>query len=258
MKPNGRKKLNIVLATLLVLAVAVLLAVWFTCGEKGAVSPDNYIRTESRTPKSQPAPASDASIEIYRANPSEQLTFSVDNMLPGDSVEKVYTINVSHKGGVKLFFSASLQDDSNAVLAQGLYISVTRSGENLYDGTFAALSADPMVCTLSAAGADTREAVPFIIKVYLPTSAGNEYQNKLLTADFKWWLSDVASANTDNDTPSDTETLGQDTTPGTYTQIAQTGDTFPLVLFCIVCAAALAGLIFLFLLRRKKDTHERK
>ena len=258
MKPNGRKKLNIVLVTLLVLAVAVLVAVWFTCGEKGAVSPDNYIRTESRTPKSQPAPASDASIEIYRANPSEQLTFSVDNMLPGDSVEKVYTVNVSHKGGVKLFFSASLQDDSNAVLAQGLYISVTRSGENLYDGTFAALSADPMVCTLSAAGADTREAVPFIIKVYLPTSAGNEYQNKLLTADFKWWVSDVASANTDNDTPSDTETPRQDTTPGTRTQIAQTGETFPLVLLCIVCAAALAGLIFLFLLRRKEDTHERK
>ena len=253
MKPNGRKKLNIVLVTLLVLAAAVLVAVWFTCGEKGAVSPDNYIRIESRTAKSQPAPASDASIEIYRANPSEQLTFSVDNMLPGDSVEKVYTVNVSHKGGVKLFFSASLQDDSNAVLAQGLYISVTRS-----DGTFAALSADPMVCTLSAAGADTREAVPFIIKVYLPTSAGNEYQNKLLTADFKWWVSDVASANTDNDTPSDTETPRQDTTPGTSTQIAQTGDTFPLVLFCIVCAAALAGLIFLFLLRRKEDTHERK
>lgn len=261
MNPNGRKKLNIVLAVLLAIAAAVLAVLVCARSNAGAVSPDNYIRTESRAAKKQPSPTSNATIELFRNNPSEQFAFSVENMLPGDSTEKTYTVNVSHKGGVTLYFSAALQESTDAILAQGLSVSITRSGETLYDGTFATLPG-PMAYTLPAAEKNVLDAVPYIIKVYLPTSAGNEYQNKLLTAEFKWWVSDTDTPGTpDSDnkpgslSPWVTTPGGKPDIPKTIAGIAQTGDAFPLVLLGILCAAALGGLILLLLLRRKEDPH---
>ena len=260
MKPHGGKKLNCILAALLVLAAAVLAIILFVrSGDSNAISPDNYIRSESSAAKRQPASSSDASLELFRGSTTEQFAFSVDNMFPGDAVRKSFTVNVSHKGSVRLYFSASLQDGTDPTLADGLYISVTSSGRVLYDGAFSALPG-PLVCTLPAHSKTTGELVPYLINVYLPTSAGNEFQNKLLTADLKWWVEDADSGSL-NPWVTNPDT-GKPDLPKTVLDrlgsIAQTGDTFPLIPLCLICFAALAGLFILILLSRKDDKHERK
>lgn len=257
MKPGGRKKLNIFLVVLLVLAAAVLALLCHARSSAEAVSPGNYIRTEAQDTA---VLSSKVTVELFRSSPSRQFPFSVDNMLPGDSAEKTYTINVSHKDSVDLYFSVSLQDDTDAVLAQGLCISITRSGETLYDGTFAALP-PAMAYTLPAAGADACEEVPYSIRVYLPTSAGNEYQNKHLTAEFRWWASDSGAGGTPGGnglTPWVVTPDGRLDIPKTLAVIAQTGGSFWIRLLFMLLLVALTAAIMYFLLRRKEDRHERK
>lgn len=275
MKPNGRKKLNIFLAVLLVFAAVVLAVVGCARSNGEAVSPGNYIRNQtgtqdtwvlsSKTTRTSPAgqaaqPTQQASIEIFRSTPSEQLPFSAENMLPGDSTAKTYTIHVSHKGGVTLYFSAAVQSGSDAVLAQGLCISVACRGDTIYDGPFSTLP-DSMACTLPAASADTCEAVPYAIQVYLPTSAGNEYQNKRLSADFRWWVTDDGNGSTpgSNLTPWVVDDNGRPDIPKTIASvIARTGGSFWIRLLFMLFLVALVVVVMYFLLRGKEDPHERK
>lgn len=257
MKPQGGKKLNRILAALLALAVAVLAAILLLrTGGASAMSRDNYIRGQG-TAKRQPAPNSTSiSLEMIRSNPQEGYAFQVDNMFPGDAVQKGFFINVSHTGTVKLYFNAALQDGTDPILASGLRISITRSSDLLYDGPFSGVSG-PYVWTLTPSDEADHETIPYIIKVYLPTSAGNDFQNKTLVADLQWWVEDADQPTRNNLTPWVVTPSGKPDIPKTIQTIAQTGDTFPLVLLAVVCLAAFIGLIVLILRRRKDDRHER-
>lgn len=262
MKPKGGGNLNRILAALLALAVIILvIIVAARTNGADAVLHDNYIRTERASAKHKPTPSTNATLELYRANAAEAYAFSVDNMFPGDTTEKTFTINVSHSGGVTLYFSAALQSGTDAILADGLCISVTRSGELLYDGPFSLLPG-PMACTLEEHSSTISESVPFTIKVYLPTSAGNEFQNKTLVADLQWWVEDIRKSDSGGDS-SDKSNLSPwistpDGKPDIPKMIAQTGDNFPLILLIIIALAALAGFIILMLFRKKEGRHGRK
>ena len=74
------------------------------------------------------------------------------------------------------------------LLAEGLLITVYRDGKLLYDGTVAGLAESKQ----AQEGLEILEPSPtkltYTIKVTLPTSAGNEYQDKTVTVDLKWWL----------------------------------------------------------------------
>ena len=216
-------------------------------------------RTAHRAPQKQ------ATLELYRGNASAAQAFALPNMLPGDTAEKEFTVNVSHRGKVTLYFSAG-PDDAAAPLAGGLQLTVTCNNTQLYSGTFADV---PAVLPVDVPGtaADTTDAMTYRVTVALPTSAGNEYQNLTMTADLNWWVDELAPAPGTNPAASDsTATSGGATgqltgKPGfvkALTAMPQTSDSFPLAVVVVIMAVSAIALAALVIAKRKGDDHERK
>lgn len=216
-------------------------------------------RTAHRAPQKQ------ATLELYRGNASAAQAFALPNMLPGDTAEKEFTVNVSHRGKVTLYFSAG-PDDAAAPLAGGLQLTVTCNNTQLYNGTFADV---PAVLPVDVPGtaADTTDAMTYRVTVALPTSAGNEYQNLTMTADLNWWVDELAPApGTDTAASDSTATSGGATgqltgKPGfvkALTAMPQTSDSFPLAVVVVIMAVSAIALAALVIAKRKGDDHERK
>ena len=216
-------------------------------------------RTAHRAPQKQ------ATLELYRGNASAAQAFALPNMLPGDTAEKEFTVNVSHRGKVTLYFSAG-PDDAAAPLAGGLQLTVTCNNTQLYSGTFADV---PAVLPVDVPGtaADTTDAMTYRVTVALPTSAGNEYQNLTMTADLNWWVDELAPAPGTAPAASDsTATSGGATgqltgKPGfvkALTAMPQTSDSFPLAVVVVIMAVSAIALAALVIAKRKGDDHERK
>lgn len=216
-------------------------------------------RTAHRAPQKQ------ATLELYRGNASAAQAFALPNMLPGDTAEKEFTVNVSHRGKVTLYFSAG-PDDAAAPLAGGLQLTVTCNNTQLYSGTFADV---PAVLPVDVPGtaADTTDAMTYRVTVALPTSAGNEYQNLTMTADLTWWVDELAPApGTDTAASDSTATSGGATgqltgKPGfvkALTAMPQTSDSFPLAVVVVIMAVSAIALAALVIAKRKGDDHERK
>lgn len=216
-------------------------------------------RTAHRAPQKQ------ATLELYRGNASAAQAFALPNMLPGDTAEKEFTVNVSHRGKVTLYFSAG-PDDAAAPLAGGLQLTVTCNNTQLYSGTFADV---PAVLPVDVPGtaADTTDAMTYRVTVALPTSAGNEYQNLTMTADLNWWVDELAPApGTDPAASDSTATSGGATgqltgKPGfvkALTTMPQTSDSFPLAVVVVIMAVSAIALAALVIAKRKGDDHERK
>lgn len=216
-------------------------------------------RTAHRAPQKQ------ATLALYRGNASAAQAFALPNMLPGDTAEKEFTVNVSHRGKVTLYFSAG-PDDAAAPLAGGLQLTVTCNNTQLYSGTFADV---PAVLPVDVPGtaADTTDAMTYRVTVALPTSAGNEYQNLTMTADLNWWVDELAPApGTDPAASDSTATSGGATgqltgKPGfvkALTAMPQTSDSFPLAVVVVIMAVSAIALAVLVIAKRKGDDHERK
>lgn len=216
-------------------------------------------RTAHRAPQKQ------ATLALYRGNASAAQAFALPNMLPGDTAEKEFTVNVSHRGKVTLYFSAG-PDDAAAPLAGGLQLTVTCNNTQLYNGTFADV---PAVLPVDVPGtaADTTDAMTYRVTVALPTSAGNEYQNLTMTADLNWWVDELAPApGTDPAASDSTATSGGATgqltgKPGfvkALTAMPQTSDSFPLAVVVVIMAVSAIALAVLVIAKRKGDDHERK
>lgn len=216
-------------------------------------------RTAHRAPQKQ------ATLALYRGNASAAQAFALPNMLPGDTAEKEFTVNVSHRGKVTLYFSAG-PDDAAAPLAGGLQLTVTCNNTQLYSGTFADVPA-ALPVDLPGTAADTTDAMTYRVTVALPTSAGNEYQNLTMTADLTWWVDELAPAPGTNPAASDsTATSGGATgqltgKPGfvkALTAMPQTSDSFPLAVVVVIMAVSAIALAALVIAKRKGDDHERK
>lgn len=216
-------------------------------------------RTAHRAPQKQ------ATLELYRGNASAAQAFALPNMLPGDTAEKEFTVNVSHRGKVTLYFSAG-PDDVAAPLAGGLQLTVTCNNTQLYSGTFADV---PAVLPVDVPGtaADTTDAMTYRVTVALPTSAGNEYQNLTMTADLNWWVDELAPAPGTDTAASDSPATSGGTTgqltgkPGfvkALTAMPQTSDSFPLAVVVVIMAVSAIALAALVIAKRKGDDHERK
>lgn len=216
-------------------------------------------RTAHRAPQKQ------ATLALYRGNASAAQAFALPNMLPGDTAEKEFTVNVSHRGKVTLYFSAE-PDDVAAPLAGGLQLTVTCNNTQLYSGIFADV---PAVLPVDVPGtaADTTDAMTYRVTVALPTSAGNEYQNLTMTADLNWWVDELAPApGTDTAASDSTATSGGATgqltgKPGfvkALTAMPQTSDSFPLAVVVVIMAVSAIALAALVIAKRKGDDHERK
>ena len=127
--------------------------------------------------------AKDSILSIYKNNPEESIPFNITNMFPGDCETNVYNIRVSYNGSIKLYFTADVREGEE--LAQVLKCKVAMAGNDtpLYDGLM--IKMPDLEHSISAV--NTTEDLEYEISVYLDTSVGNDYKNKQLVADFRWW-----------------------------------------------------------------------
>lgn len=256
MRPWGNaehKKLNIALLLLLVAALLALAGVLFMHAKPDAVSPDNHIETTeklsmtvSRTALFSALNGEESGAALLDAEvtlPGAQEAMDGTGMLPGDSKQETYTVSVKYGEPVKLHFGATLRTNGSAdsqLLAEGLLVTVYRDGELLYDGTVAGLAESQQ----AQEGLEILEPSPtkltYTIKVTLPTSAGNEYQDKTVTVDLKWWLT--------------SDSGGSHPGGGEVIVVPKTGDDFPMEL--MIGAAALALVLLVVLLGRRRARHD--
>lgn len=206
----SRKKLNIALLILLLAALVVLAVVLLVRAKPDAVSPDNRIETAEPLSLTLPRTALSAIFDDtaspqtggYSAVPltatvefkGDHAAMTASGMLPGDSEEKTFTVTVKHRKTTTVHFEATLVNDtvdadSGRKLSDGMNIKVVQGTDILYNGSIAGLTtATPRPAVdVEVAGSRTTD-LPYTITVSLPTSAGNEFQNKTLTIDLKWWL----------------------------------------------------------------------
>lgn len=263
MKPWGRvqrKKLNIALLLLLIAALLALAGVLLLRARPDAVSPDNRIETAKTLslPVSRTAifralngqgDATPARLDMEVSLPGAQEAMGMAGMMPGDSVEKTYTVAVRSSGPAVLHFGASLRDDEAHTLAQGLHITVYQGETLLYDSTVYALSASEQSAATLTVSASVQ--LPYTIRVSLPTSAGNEYQGKSLTVDLKWWLTDSGGSGGGSGGGSSGD-FGGGSGGGSITVTPTTGDDFPLTLAFGAAALSLALLVVLCSRRRAR------
>ena len=255
-----RRKLNIALLLLLIAALLALAGVLLLRTRPDAVSPDNRIETAEKLslPMSRTALFralnGEGGLDAVRLDaevslPGAQEAMGMSQMLPGDSTEKTFNVNVRHDSGVNLYFSASLRNDgavtrpdgTASTLSAGMLITVTQGSEQLYSGTIAGLAGSSLKA-VNLPGSGSRD-LPYTIRVELPTSAGNEFQGKSLTVDLKWWIESDGTG-------------GGGGGGGTVIVTPpKTGDDFSLVLTAGAAALALTLLVVLWS-RRRRARHD--
>lgn len=168
-------------------------------------------------------------LSLYDRNPGDNISFEVNNMFPGDKETKYYCVKVSYKATVTLCFRADIRPGYEK-LAEVLKcrIVLLSTGEIIYDGLMQDLPKS-INHTLETDKSTTNELY-YEITAYLDTSVGNEYMEKDLAADLKWWVEETENL----DSP-------------------QTGDNSNLALWLCLALGALFMLILLSKKRRKED-----
>lgn len=145
-------------------------------------------------------------------------------MFPGDREERIYHVRVSYSGTVTVHFRADVRpgyEKLAEVLQCEVYLKST--GEILYDGLMKNMGSTPghLDYPLTASSRDTAN-LEYVIAVYLDTSVGNDYQDKTLIADFRWWVEERGSDP--GPTPTPTPTPSSEPGPG---PIGPGGDVTP-------------------------------
>ena len=172
-----------------------------------------------------------ATIELYDKQPEENTAFTVGNMFPGDSETKYFRVQVSYHDKITVHYKATVRPGYEK-LAEVLKVRVNllSTGETMYDGLMRDMP-ESLTHKL-ASNKSTTDELYYEITAYLDTSVGNDYQNKDLIADFRWWVEE-----TDNLVP------------------PQTGDNTNLMLWLCIVAISLFVLILLW---KKNSKEEQK
>lgn len=136
-----------------------------------------------------PAFADAAVISLHQRHAEDNRPFQAVNLFPGDRVTKSYTVRISHSGNVTVHFHADIRPGYEK-LAEVLRCRVVllNFGETLYDGLMRDMP-ESLDCGVEGE-ANAESELYYEITAYLDTSVGNEYQNKELIADFRWWVED--------------------------------------------------------------------
>ena len=172
-----------------------------------------------------------ATIELYNKQPEENTPFQVGNMFPGDSETKYFRVRVSYHDKITVHYKATVRPGYEE-LAEVLKVRIKllSTGETMYDGLMRDMP-ESLTHKLASEKSTTDELY-YEITAYLDTSVGNDYQNKDLIADFKWWVE---------------ETGNLDNSP-------KTGDTSNILLWAALAAGSLSMIIILLkTLRRTED-----
>lgn len=114
--------------------------------------------------------------------------FSVSGMLPGDRESIDVLVEVRHAEALSVTFEAEVVGES-AALSRALELRVVdrATGAALYEGTVAALDANPFAIDLPKSENGT-SVLAWRIEAGLPTSAGNEHQASRCEIDLHWYV----------------------------------------------------------------------
>lgn len=174
-----------------------------------------------------------ATIELYNKQPEENTPFQVGNMFPGDAETKYFCVRVSYHDKITVHYKATVRPGYEK-LAEVLKVRVKllSTGEMLYDGLMRDMP-ESLTHKLASKKSTTDELY-YEITAYLDTSVGNDYQNKDLIADFKWWVEETGNLD---DSP-------------------KTGDTSNILLWAVLAACSGSMMILLLVTRRRKEDEE--
>ena len=255
MRKNRQKVWVIVLALLLCVCLLALCGVWLyrsslPVSDGSATVSDNVI-TPEKEPSSVPTDASASSPEekpasgaaetiretavqkedalsLYRRHEEATQPFRAENLFPGDAETRLYSVRVSYHDTVTVRFHVDIRPGSEK-LAEVLKVRVALGEETLYDGLMRDMP-ESLNRTLSSEQTAV-EILDYEITAYLETSVGNDYMDRELTADFRWWVE---------------ETGNLDPSPST-------SDRIPLYAAFVAAAAACVGGVLLIVRRRRKE-----
>ena len=171
-----------------------------------------------------------ATIELYNKQPEENKPFQVGNMFPGDVETKYFRVRVSYHDKITVHYKATVRPGYEK-LAEVLKVRIRllSTGETMYDGLMRDMP-ESLTHKLASKKSATDELY-YEITAYLDTSVGNDYQNKDLIADFKWWAEETGNLD---DSP-------------------QTGDTSNILLWAVLAACSGSMMILLLVVRRRKE-----
>ena len=184
------------------------------------------VPTQSTTAETKKA----ATIELYNKQPEENTAFAVGNMFPGDANTKYFRVRVSYHDKITVHYKATIHSNYEK-LAEVLKVRVNllSTGETMYDGLMRDMP-ESLTHKLASKKSATDELY-YEITAYLDTSVGNDYQNKDLIADFKWWVEKT----------------------GNLDDSQKTGDTSNILLWAVLAACSGSMMILLLVVRRRKE-----
>ncbi len=187
------------------------------------------VTTQSTTAEAKKA----ATIELHNKQPEENTAFAVGNMFPGDANTKYFRVRVSYHDKITVHYKATVRPGYEK-LAEVLKVRVKllSTGETMYDGLMRDMP-ESLTHKLASKKSATDELY-YEITAYLDTSVGNDYQNKDLIADFKWWVEETGNLD---DSP-------------------KTGDTSNILLWAVLAACSGSMMILLLVTRRRKEDEE--
>lgn len=187
------------------------------------------VPTQSTTAEAKKA----STIELYNKQPEENTPFAVGNMFPGDVETKYFRVRVSYHDKITVHYKATVRPGYEK-LAEVLKVRVKllSTGETMYDGLMRDMP-ESLTHKLASKKSTTDELY-YEITAYLDTSVGNDYQNKDLIADFKWWVEETGNLD---DSP-------------------KTGDTSNILLWAVLAACSGSMMILLLVTRRRKEDEE--
>ena len=194
-----------------------------------AATSSSAVPTQSTTAEAKKA----ATIDLYNKQPEENTPFAVGNMFPGDANTKYFRVQVSYHDKITVHYKATVRPGYEK-LAEVLKVRVNllSTGETMYDGLMRDMP-ESLTHKLASKKSTTDELY-YEITAYLDTSVGNDYQNKDLIADFRWWVEETGNLD---DSP-------------------QTGDTSNILLWAVLAACSGSMMLFLLVTRRRKEDEE--
>ncbi len=171
-----------------------------------------------------------ATIELYNKQPEENTAFAVGNMFPGDSETKYFRVRVSYHDKITVHYKATVRPGYEKLAeVMKVRVKLLSTDETMYDGLMRDMP-ESLTHKLASQKSTTDELY-YEITAYLDTSVGNDYQNKDLIADFKWWVEETGNL--------DDPTI--------------TGDTSSIVLWAMLAACSGSMIILLLITRRRKE-----
>ena len=144
-----------------------------------------------------PVEAEDIDISLYSNHSSDNVSFNITNMFPGDSVTNKYNLKVSYHDKVSVLFNVDyLNEYSKLASVTNIKVKLINDDNDkvLYDGFVCDLKDNNLSYALESSNNKT-EVLEYEITISLDTSVNNDYQNKELKLDFIWSIDKEETKN---------------------------------------------------------------